>query len=291
MAQPLLDAAAGLLGTGLRQGAVLGASDAADLVARFGLASMDALMRALLPLAQSLARPSVSNFRVGAVGLERRSGALVLGANLEFSGTTMAETVHAEQFLFARAFHRGEILERVATSARPCGHCRQFMAEFAGRERLVVLDPEGDGASSLAELLPHFFSPADLGETGAEPVAPALLDLALSEEAEVLRGLASRAHAPYSRGGSAALLRLADGVLVPGVAIENVAYNPSFGALQSALVNLVAAGGDPTKIRAASFGAIDGPLDSEPRARQLLAAVAPAAAVRQMTWDAALSPD
>jgi cytidine deaminase len=291
MTQLLLDAAAGLLGTGLRQGAVLEAADAADLVARFGLASTDVLMRALLPLAQSLARPSISGFRVGAVGLERRSSALVLGANLEFPGTTLAETVHAEQFLFARAFHRGEILERVASSARPCGHCRQFMAEFGGRERLVILDPDGDGASSLAELLPHFFSPADLGEAGAEPVAPALLDLILGEEAEVLHRLALRAHAPYSRAGSAVLLRLVDGVLVPGVAIENAAYNPSFGALQSALVNLVAAGRDPTDIVAARFGAFSGPLDNEPRARQLLAAVAPAATFRQVTWDAVLSPD
>jgi cytidine deaminase len=290
MAQPLPDAAAELLGSGLRRGAVLEAAEAADLVARFGLVSMDALMRALLPLAQSLARPLISGFRVGAVGLERRSGALVLGANLEFPGTTLAETVHAEQFLFARAFHRGEILERVATSARPCGHCRQFMAEFAGRERLVILDPEGDGTSSLAALLPHFFSPADLGETGAEPAAPALLDMPVADEAEVLRGLALRAHAPYSRAGSAVLLRLADGVVVPGVAIENAAYNPSFGALQSALVNLIAAGRDATEIRAASFGAINGPLDGEPRAGQLLAAVAPAATFRLVTWSAALSP-
>jgi cytidine deaminase len=290
MAQPLLDAAAGLLGTGLRQGAVLESADAADLIARFGLTGMDALMRALLPLAQSLARPLISGFRVGAVGQERRSGALVLGANLEFPGTTLAETVHAEQFLFARAFHRGEILDRVATSARPCGHCRQFMAEFAGRERLVILDPEGDGASGLAALLPHFFSPADLGETGAEPIAPALLDMPAAEEAEMLRGLALRAHAPYSRSGSAVLLRLADGVLVPGVAIENAAYNPSFGALQSALVNLAAAGRHATEILAATFGAINGPLDGEPRGRQLLAAVAPAATFRQVTWSATLSP-
>jgi cytidine deaminase len=291
MTQPLLDAAAGLLGTGLRQGAVMDAAGGAHLVARFGLTGVDALMRALLPLAQTLARPLISGFRVGAVGLERRSGALVLGANLEFPGTTLAETVHAEQFLFARAFHRGEVLERVATSARPCGHCRQFMAEFAGRERLVILDPDGDGATSLAELLPHFFSPADLGEAGAEPGAPTLLDLTPGEEVEALRGLALRAHAPYSRSGSAVLLRLVDGLLVPGVAIENAAYNPSFGALQSALVNLAAAGRDASEIRGASFGAINGPLDDEPRARQLLASVAPAATFRQTTWDAVLSPD
>jgi cytidine deaminase len=277
MTDQFLSAAAARLGQGLRHGAVLSATDAAALMAEFGIAGIDALMRALLPLARSLARPPISQFRVGAVGRERSSGALVLGANLEFPGATLAETVHAEQFVFARAYHRGAVLDRLATSARPCGHCRQFMAEFAGREQLVILDPEGEGSNSLAQLLPHFFSPADLGQSGALPGTPALLDLPAEG-----KDLQAQAHVPYSGSASAVVLRLADGLLCPGVAIENAAYNPSFGALQSALVNLFAAGRRPDEIVEATLSEAAGPLDTAPRARQLLAAVAPTARFRRL---------
>jgi cytidine deaminase len=247
------------------------------MMAEFELAGIDSLMRALLPLAQTLARPPISQFRVGAVARERDSGDLVLGANLEFPGTTLAETVHAEQFVFARAYHRGAVLDRLATSAHPCGHCRQFMAEFAGGEQIVILDPEGEGSNSLAELLPHFFSPADLGQSGVLPGTPALLDL--PPEGEYLL---AQAHVPYGGSASAVVLRLADGLLCPGVAIENAAYNPSFGALQSALVNLFAAGRLPDEIVEATLSEAAGPLDTGPRARQLLAAIAPSASFRHL---------
>src|SRR6185369_7517369 len=45
--------------------------------------------------AQSYARPLLTNFRVGAV-VRGTSGALYLGANLEFPGVGLNQTVHAE---------------------------------------------------------------------------------------------------------------------------------------------------------------------------------------------------
>ena len=61
-----------------------------------------------------------------AVGLGA-SGALYVGVNLEFARLPLYNSVHAEQFLLVNALHHGErAIQRLAVSAAPCGHCRQF---------------------------------------------------------------------------------------------------------------------------------------------------------------------
>ena len=50
-------------------GHVLPGAAVPALLAATGIADTDALMLALLPLAQTLARPPISRFHVGAVGL------------------------------------------------------------------------------------------------------------------------------------------------------------------------------------------------------------------------------
>ena len=60
------------------------------------------------------------------------SGRLFVGVNLEFPGLPLHHSVHAEQFLIANAAQAGEqVLTRLAVSALPCGHCRQFCSELA----------------------------------------------------------------------------------------------------------------------------------------------------------------
>ena len=259
-----------------------------------GLPTVEALMLALLPRAQALARPVVSGFRVGAVGREAETGTLILGANVEFLGSPASDTIHAEQFLFSRAFHRGASLDLVAVSARPCGHCRQFMAEFNGREQLVILDPVGDRLT-LAELLPWSFTPTDLGEAGATPAAGRALlvqdDANVSRDLRTALGIAGgRAYTPYSGSPSAVVLLLDDGAIVSGAAIENAAYNPGLPPLQAALVNLVASGRDYTAIRHAVIGSAPagGPDHASP-ARRLLGSLAPQARFDALTWLSALS--
>lgn len=45
--------------------------------------------------------------------------------------------VHAEQFVMANAWaHRERGIKRLAVSAAPCGHCRQFYAELPSAVRL-----------------------------------------------------------------------------------------------------------------------------------------------------------
>ena len=253
------------------------------------LPTVEALMLALLPQAQALARPVLSGFRVGAVGRELGTGALILGANVEFEGAPAADTIHAEQFLFSRAYHRGANLDLVAVSARPCGHCRQFMAEFAGRERLTILDPAGDRLT-LAEMLPWSFTPADLGQTGATAApAPALGvedDGAVPAELRAALGAAGGlAYTPYSRSPSAVVLQLGDGTIVSGSAIENAAYNPGLPPLQAALINLVATGHDYTAIRHAVIGSKpNGAVDHTSSTRRLLSSLAPQARFNAINW-------
>jgi cytidine deaminase len=274
--------------------AVIPATAAHGLMRETGAATVEALMLALLPQAQALARPDISGFRVGAVGRERQTGDLILGANVEFHGATAGDTIHAEQFLFSRAYHRGASLDLIAVSARPCGHCRQFMAEFEGRDRLTILDPGGDRLS-LAQMLPWSFTPADLGEAGATPtigppraaesdgtIAPDLL--------AALEAAGGRAYAPYSRAPAAIVLRLQDGTVIRGSAIENAAYNPGLPPLQAALINLIAAGRDYAEIAEAILGTeAGGAVDHTPATRRLLSCIAPQARFSNAPWRAAPS--
>jgi cytidine deaminase len=283
-----------VIGAGFDDGNVIPAGAVAALMRSAGVTTVEALMLALLPQAQALARPVISGFRVGAIGRERETGALILGANVEFDGAPAADTIHAEQFLFSRAHHRGASLDLVAVSARPCGHCRQFMAEFAGRERLTILDPGGDRLT-LAEMLPWSFTPADLGEAGVTPgsgrarhvaddgVVPADLRAALG-------AAGGRAYAPYSRSPSAVVLQLDDGAIVGGAAIENAAYNPGLPPLQAALINLIAAGRDYPAIRRGVIGSEPGgAVDHAASTRRLLGSLAPQARFDALAWAPAAS--
>jgi cytidine deaminase len=273
---------------------VIPAAAVDGLMRSAGLPTVEALMLALLPQGQALARPVISGFAVGAVGREEETGALILGANVEFHGAPTSDTIHAEQFLFSRAYHRAASLDLVAVSARPCGHCRQFMAEFAGRDRLTILDPSGDRLL-LAEMLPWSFTPADLGEAGVTPAQGHDLhvqddDAVSAELRAALAAAGGRAYAPYSRAPSAVVLQLADGAIVSGTAIENAAYNPGLPPLQAALINLIAMGRDYADICAAVIGtAPGGAVDHAASTRRLLGSLAPQARFHALGWRAAPS--
>lgn len=141
---------------------------AADLATALHLPSTADLLPLLVPLAASSAVTPTSAYPVGAAALGR-SGAIYLGANLELPRAPLAAAVHAEQAAVACAAQAGEGgLVRIAVSAPPCGHCRQFCNELAGAEALEFVFEEAGGrgrgasASTLADLLPRAFGPADL---------------------------------------------------------------------------------------------------------------------------------
>lgn len=219
------------------------ADQAAKLCAELGV-SKQQLMVELIPVAKAYARPPISHYNVGAVGLGK-SGDLYLGVNLEFNRQALNQTVHGEQFVTANAMAHGETgLESIAVSAEPCGHCRQFLNELDGGSNLTVLIPDKEPIQ-LKELLPRSFGPGDLGiEAGLLALNSGPLSLPENAPALAKEALdaANHSYAPYSKNPSGVALRTADGATFKGFYAENAAFNPSLSPLQSALIQMVAAG-------------------------------------------------
>lgn len=279
-----------------RNGLVIKAGIAAEWIARYGLADVHELMLQLVPFARGVARPPISNFTIGAVALERETGDLILGGNVEFPGANLGEAIHGEQFLSARAFSRGTSIATIALEAAPpCGHCRQFLAEFKGGLDLDIITMRGHRIG-LRDLLPWAFSPADLGEAGVTPVGQGALRQQLavvrSEIADApaleaaLLAAGRLAYVPYSRAPSAVALRSADGEVITGAALENAAFNPSLGPLQVALVNWIAAGRAYEEIDLAVLGGVEnGAVDYAADLPNLLSTVAPKARFKRVAWE------
>jgi cytidine deaminase len=271
--------------------AVLSRDHAETLVVRHGLTGIDDLMLLALPVARKLATPPISSFFVGAVGLERESGNLLFGGNLEFPKSHLGYTIHGEGFLFTRAFHRGTSIALMATGeAHPCAHCRQFLSEFAATRDMVLIDRLGHRLT-MAELYPWPFDPAYLGETGSISGTVNWPHLELEPNhlpASVAAALVDRgrhAWAPYSKCPGAVVLSLKDGSTVAGSSIESVAFNPTMTPLQAALIELFAHGHAYGDIAAAALGTVvEGNVDYSAATAELLATVAPAAPLTVVAW-------
>ncbi|HUQ44663.1 MAG TPA: cytidine deaminase [Candidatus Limnocylindria bacterium] len=279
----------------VERGSVIRAEVAAALVTTLRLGSVEDLALTTLPLAAELAQVPISGFRVAAVGIEAGSGDLVLGANLEFPGTELWTTVHAEGFVALRARRRGRSLATLAVrAARPCAHCRQTLAESSGADGLAIIDLEGH-RRFLEELYPLAFRPAALGEAGDNPGSRSWTDLSLEPSADAPAEVAAalieaggRAHAPYSKAPSAAVLVARDGRLATAGCVESVAFNPSITAIQAALVEVAAEGIGSSEVAHAWLArSADGQVDPEPTFRALVAAALPNARLHVVSWRAA----
>lgn len=215
-------------------------------------ATPQALALALLPLAQSHARPEISGFSVGAVAVteETKGFALYLGANLEFRGLPLYHTIHAEQTAVLNAWQAGATrIQALAVSAPPCGACRQFLMEAAGKHDVEILLPAADALCrriDLATLLPEAFGPGDLSRD-TSLFDPGPLDLKAGEAVpaadtrtdddmiHLATTAALAAYAPYTNHLAGCALRLADGQVVVGQGLESAAYNPGVTAVQASL--------------------------------------------------------
>ncbi|HEY4227399.1 MAG TPA: hypothetical protein VGM49_03600 [Candidatus Limnocylindrales bacterium] len=279
---------------GMLDGSTVPAAEAAALVDRLGLGSSTELALLSLPVAGRLASPPISGYRVAAVGIEAESGDLVLGGNLEFPGSELSTTVHAEGFVSLRARRRGRTLAILAVAeAHPCAHCRQTLAESAGANEMVIVDPLGHRLP-LADLYPWGFWPSALGIAADGPEQIAWQDLAFLPEASdampagvaaLLLECGTHAHAPYSGAPSAVVLQARHGPILGAGCVESVAFNPSISALQAALVELAARHGEPSGIADAWLAkTANGSVDPEPGFRALLRAIAPAADAHVVAW-------
>jgi cytidine deaminase len=116
---------------------------------------------------QANAYAPASNFRVGAAVLAD-DGRVFTGCNVEnasYGLTICAEraAVCAAVAAGARSLRAVAIATQLAEPARPCGACRQVLAEF-GRDMVVVLVGSGGATqrTTLTALLPEPFTFADL---------------------------------------------------------------------------------------------------------------------------------
>jgi cytidine deaminase len=267
------------------------AAEVARLVDRFDLVSERELALLALPVAGAMADPPISGYRVAAIGIEAESGDLVLGGNLEFPGTDLGTTVHAEGFVSLRVRRRGRTLETlVVREAHPCAHCRQTLAEADAADRLDIVDLLGHELT-LDELYPWSFRPAALGVRGDRPESATRGELSIAGDrpgADVARLLAegaAHAHAPYSGAPSAVVLRLRDGRFVSAGCVESVAFNPTITATQAALVEVAALGVRTDAIAEGWLArTAGGRVDPAPGFRALLAAVSPAAVAHIVDW-------
>lgn len=283
--------AAALDGSGAASGHVIPAARAAEVVERFGLTDVESLMLLLLDDARTLADPPISGYWVGIVGLERDTGDLVLGGNLEFPGAHLGTTVHGEGFVMTRAHQRGTSISTLALNrAHPCAHCRQYISEFAASADLSLIDTLGHRLS-LADIYPWPFAPSALGEVGAVPGVDHHPNLGLTgadlpgDVQTALLAAGRRAWTPYSGCPSAVVLQMSDGTLWSGSAVESVAFNPTMPPLQSALIAARAHGYAWSDISGAWLGTtVGGDVDMTRSTGDLLAVIAPDAVLTIADW-------
>ncbi|MDB2439461.1 cytidine deaminase [Hellea sp.] len=223
--------------------------------------TIEVLLLKILDVVQKYARPAISEYSVGAAALGA-SGTIYVGMNVEFAGTDVSQTIHAEQCTVINAAHYGERhLQVLTVTAPPCGVCRQFLYEVDGAADLDIL-LEGAALHKLPFYLPEPFGPQDLNVTGgllsaqnhafSAPYSGSV-DKVLSDCA---RKWANRSYAPYTQSYAGVALGLSDGQVIGGGYIENAAFNPSLAPIKSAICRLFLAGKsyeDVTKIHVAQF--------------------------------------
>lgn len=192
----------------------------------------------LLPQAAAFAKPPVSNFKVGAIA-RGRSGKLYFGTNVEFAGEALSFTVHAEQSAIVNAWMSGETgVDVVATSAAPCGYCRQFLNELVTARDLMIVMP--GQMRALSSLLPSSFGPRDLGVEGGllQHDDHQLVIADADDLAQSALAAANMSYAPYSKAYAGVAIRTSDGKIINGAYAENAAFNPSLSPLPAALSQL-----------------------------------------------------
>ena len=198
---------------------------------------------ALLPFAAAYAYVPISEFKVGAItrGL---SGRLYFGANMEFTGVQLGQTVHAEQCAISHAWMKGENgIKDITINCSPCGHCRQFMNELTTADELRIQLPERE-EKSLQFYLPESFGPKDL-DIEDRLMKDNMLSYSAPENDPLLLKVVdamNKSHAPYTKNYSGVALELDDGTIYSGAYAENAAFNPSLPPLQVALMQILMAG-------------------------------------------------
>jgi cytidine deaminase len=234
----------------------------------------------LLPLAANYALVPLSQYRVGAIAVGL-SGDAYFGANMEFGGHSLSQTVHAEQAAINHAWQSGEQgISDIFVNQSPCGHCRQFMNELSTSEQLNI-HVQDRASMSLAQLLPDAFGPKDLGiiHRLMSPPAGSILPQGIVEKS--LETVWQRSYSPYSESPSMCAISLQGGERFYGCYAENAAFNPSLPPLQSALIMVRLAGQSFDRILDVElFELKDAPVQHYDVTLSLIKAISPAISLR-----------
>ncbi|KAH3745775.1 cytidine deaminase [Pelomyxa schiedti] len=248
------------------------ADEVKELAASFP--NLFAFAESLLPMAQSYAVAPVSKFYVGAVGIGV-SGAIYLGGNHEFPQAAICFTVHAEQCLYANARMHGEnALSALFVTAAPCGHCRQFLAEFHPLDSFPVTIT-GKPTMVLGQLLPLGFTGKDFLPESGTPKTCCTTPATDRVHAAAIEA-AKLSHCPYTENNSGVALVYADNTIFTGQYLENAAFNPSMNPLVVALMMAHLAGKAEPPVRCVLVESGDR-FPNQGAARLLLQTIAPAA--------------
>jgi cytidine deaminase len=223
------------------------------------LIDTDTLMCYLVPIAASFAYTPISSYSVGAVikGVSKETySSLYLGANSEFLNEPLNASIHAEQSAFLNAWRHGETgIERIAVSASPCGHCRQFLYETLIKDHsfdFLLLNNKMFNQMSFKKigihsLLPLAFGPHDLqGDHRLMKIdTPSSIDTSFDEPLQYdhltrhVYNELNLSYAPYTKNYAACAIQLKNGAIYDGRSVENAAYNPSLLAFSSAFAHLM----------------------------------------------------
>lgn len=191
---------------------------------------------ALLPLAATFSVAPVSGCHVGAIAVGA-SGALYLGANLEFTGAPLSTTLHAEQSAVLNAWmHEEPAIGTLFVSEAPCGHCRQFLSELENSPNLSICFREN--TVKLADLLPlPFTMPRASGEHLLANAAQAIkaLEPTCTKREQHALDAARRSYTPYTKMPEGIALECQNGRFFTGSAAESSAFNPTVTPLICAL--------------------------------------------------------
>jgi cytidine deaminase len=248
--------------------------------------TFEQFMLDMLPIAQLYSQPATSAYRVGAV-CSGAKGDIYFGANLELANAPLGFTIHAEQSAIADALAHGETaIQRLAVTAAPCGHCRQFLNELTTASSLQVIIA-GKPPTTLAALLPDSFGPVDLGVqgglSGQTETQIILPPGTVNPIAEAALQAASRSYSPYTQSHSGVAFRLKDGTIVAGSYIENAAYNPSLPPVIAAIDRLRFSGRQYSDISEAQLVELEGAkISQEGMTRLVLHGIAPGVELRTL---------
>jgi cytidine deaminase len=263
--------------------AIIEADELAQLQSETGL-DPNTLLLASLAWACRWARAPLSSFEVGAAVLAD-SGRVYLGANIEFEQLPLSQTIHAEQSAIAHAWSADETgLSLIATSAAPCGFCRQFMLELPEPRPLLLLGEREP--TNLDTLLPNAFGPKQLGRTPqllrAGPHPLTWVEAPTHPLAALAMHAASRASAPYTGAFSGVAIETIDGRRHAGSIAESAAYNPTLAPMQAALIAAYHGGSRLDSIRTALLVELEGAAISQFEfAKAVLGSVAPNAVLER----------